>query len=76
MSPVEIFDFLSRGGVVAFVLFFGWRLLKGDFRLGREYNDKQAQLVKAEAEADRWQKIAFEALHLGDKVTAIVENGK
>lgn len=75
MNPLEIFDFISRGGVAGVLGYILWKLFKGDIRMGREVEEKEITLQRLLRERNKWQDIAFEALHLGDKITTIAENG-
>lgn len=76
MNPLEIFDFISRGGVAGVLGYVFWQLMKGSLRLGREVTDKEEQLVRMRADRDRWQSMTFETLKLGERVTSIAENGR
>jgi len=73
MDPSSYISLIRDGGSVAVIVIVGILLGRGTLRLGREVADKEAQLRKVEADRDRWQRIATDALGLTHRVTSVLE---
>ena len=77
MDYVQLFNVLKDigiGGILGLILYY---VINGRLRLDREVKDKEVQLEAAIKDRDRWEKIAFELLNLGERVTRIAEgNGR
>lgn len=83
MNPTEIFDFISRGGVAGILGYILWKLFKGDLRLSREVTEKDEVISILQADKDRlikernsWQELTLRAVHVAERSTEIVGNGK
>lgn len=71
MTLIELYEFISRGGLPVLVFLLAVALHRGWLRLGREVVDLEKRLLVAERRADRWESLALSVTTFAEKAVGI-----
>ena len=71
--PTDIFDLISRGGIVAFLLVVVWAGIKRKWVFGWVYDALAASLAAMTTDRDQWKTLALSLLQAQERQIRVQE---